>query len=36
MELPRKLKKDEEGEEVNPDEELHSKRWKLKVGSYWR
>jgi hypothetical protein len=35
VEPPRKVKEDEE-EEDNPDEELRSKRWKLKVGSCWR
>ena len=37
MELPMKVKKKgDEEEEESPEEELHSKRWKLKVGSYWK
>lgn len=33
---PRKVKKNDEEEEENPEEELYSKRWKLKVGCRWK
>jgi len=35
VEPPMKVKNDDQDEEDNPDEELHNKRWKLRVGSCW-